>query len=187
MNTIRTGLSLAAAAALLAAVPGTAHAETVPFVGSLDIGAHGLPAVIDRGTTVNFVVWYREESPDKVGVLGRGIGLYAPMQGAGSSVNERGVTVSVQDPTTGKWAVWKGESGANTGDYFSWLVKNQFEITPGYWAHLNMRISFSKTAYKGQWDLYESPVEAYQLVNSHGAAVEGYLRFGEGYSTFIVR
>ena len=63
MNKIRAALSLAAAAGMLAAVPGTAQAASVPTVGSLTAVFHGMPATVRRGTTVNVVLWYKEKSP----------------------------------------------------------------------------------------------------------------------------
>ncbi|WP_034088902.1 hypothetical protein [Streptacidiphilus albus] len=186
MNTGRTALGIAAVAALLALVPGSAQAAAhpaanmPPTVGTLNSSVH-TPAVVKRGTTVTMVVWYRDESPYKVQVLGRGLGLTAD-DDRRPALDNRGVTVSLQDPATGRWGVWKPDMA---GDYWTWLVKNQIAITPGYWEHVNLRITFSKAAYAGQWQISAMPAEAYSVADPHNANAQ--VSEYDAWQTFTVK
>ena len=58
---------LAAGVGLLALLPGgvgTAQAAGYSPVGALQIGVHGIPAKVNRGTTITMVIWYRQTSKD---------------------------------------------------------------------------------------------------------------------------
>lgn len=97
------------------------------------------------------------------------------------------MTISLQDPTNGKWSTWASEPDFNRGNYFSWLIKNQIEITPGHWEHLNVRITFSKAAHMGSWTLVPHPVQAYSVVRRNGVAFDAFLNEKATSTSFTVK
>jgi hypothetical protein len=160
------GAAAVAASALAIGNASAAHATMPHIVGTEHSYIKGMPAVVKRGTTVNLTVWYRENSPDSVIPYDHFVFLSADLQRHSAT---RGVTVSLQDSVTGKWSVLRSGTGQNDGQY--WPLAHPQVLHPGFFAHLNLRISFSKAAYVGHWQLSTMPIYAYTLLNSHGVGI----------------
>ena len=180
MRKTRIAIGLAAAAALLAALPGSASASPSaagpPSVGTFKTSTNDVPSTVKRGSTVELVTWYQEKSPDKLVPQGYGLDLWNTSSSIKS--DSRGVTVSWQDPLTGRWvktpATYNGESYS-----FGIEKDSKFLVNPsGYIAHINVRISFASDAYAGTWHIMPTPVDGYGLMNSKGTFLDAILRFG---------
>jgi hypothetical protein len=173
MNTLsRTAAALTVAtAAVLPATAGTATAATTPTVGSLQVGVVGVPTSVNRGTTIHMVVWYRDNSKYDLLPLMDNLMIWRgnDAQNWGSS---QGVTVSIQSPQTGRWMAVP--RGARSTQYAEWSGISA-KATPGYWEHLNVQITFGKTALPGAWTMQPDPAEAYAVVNSKGQGFDAYV------------
>ena len=170
-NRILRAAGLAAAAAgLLAVLPGTANAAITPTLGSERATVNGLPSTVSRGTTVNLVIWYQETSKYNLLSLADGLALEAAGH-RNPTTPYKGVSVSMQDPRDGRWT---SAPFVIYGGY-QLALGTGVKTTPGYWAHVNVRISFTSAAYTGSWQLTPSPAQAYELLNAKNQNVVGYL------------
>ncbi|MEY9849274.1 hypothetical protein [Streptacidiphilus sp. MAP5-3] len=183
MRKIQAGLGGALAAALTVVAIPAAHAATPAYVGTVNTYVNGMPATVERGTTVDLTIWYRESSAYNVIPFGSALSLAADDL---RQPGYRGVTVSVQDPVTGKWNVVRSAAGSNDGYYFSGYSQPKV-LHPAYFAHLNIRISFSKAAYAGRWEASMDATTAYGVFNARGQAVSGYMRLENRAVDFTVK
>jgi hypothetical protein len=165
---------LAAGVGLLALLPGgvgTAQAAGYSPVGALQIGVHGIPAKVNRGTTITMVIWYRQTSKDNAYPVLDGLAVGTAANG---TVNRaaRGFTVSLQSPVTHRW-----EKMAYNGAFQDYEATSgvTFKVTPGYWEHLNVRLTLAANAPEGLVQIVPLPMEGLDLLGSKGQSVDGYL------------
>lgn len=165
---------LAAGVGLLALLPGsigTAQAATTSPAGALQIGAHGIPAKVSRGTTINMVIWYRQTSKDNAYPVLDGLDVWNTTNGRTAPAT-RGYTVSLQSPVTHRWESMTYNSTFQGYDTTSGVT---FKVTPWYWEHVNVRLTIAANAPKGTVEILPMPMEGYDLVGSKGQGTDGYL------------
>lgn len=114
-----------------------------------------------RGGTINVVIWYKQTSKDLmlVGAFDVGVG--------GPRISDRDFTVSWLNPWTGRW-----QAGTNLGDDNSRLDvppgRADLVVKPGYIAHVDLRITFSRNAPTGAVSIIPQGIGFYQLFTSSG-------------------
>ncbi|TDU05011.1 hypothetical protein EDD99_3496 [Streptomyces sp. 846.5] len=177
----RRGAVLAAATGLLALLPGglavaqtrTVHAtaKPLPVVGTLQVGCNGFPRTVKRGSTINVTMWYRQVSPDELTPTDFGLLLWSSKSGT-PGAPQRGVSVSWQDPQTGRWVASNGSYSPGDFEYYPAGVQ---QWPSGYWAHQYVRITFAGTADLGGWNIQCAPAATYALQTHSGAYVLGVL------------
>lgn len=173
MGATRRAAALLAATALLTvpAAAGTASAASMPpIVGTMQVGATGIPTTVHRGTTINIVIWYRNNSKYDDAVLMDGVSIW---HGNTSSWRAtKGVSVSLRAPLTGRWAAVPSLRGSN--DYDSSNYGVDVNATPGYWEHYDLRLTVGAATPTGDLYVQLEPAQEYQLMNK-GKPFEGYL------------
>jgi hypothetical protein len=173
MGATRRAAALLAATALLT-VPvaaGTASAASVPSpVGTLQVGSNGIPTTVHRGTTINIVVWYRNNSKYDDAVLMDGLSVWHGDYSGWHST--KGVSVSLRAPLTGRWAVVPPFRGGTDFDSSNYGV--DVNATPGYWEHYDLRLTIGAATPTGALYVQPEPAQAYQLM-SKGKPDNGYL------------
>jgi hypothetical protein len=171
---IRRTAIVAAAAGLLAVLPGTSAYASIPEppqqVVVLSVSAHGVPRALKEGQTIDLTIWYRQNSGD---VMSPEVFSLAMRNAAApASKQTRGVTVSWLSPLTNSWqqAPWVADTGL-----WGWgppsLNGPQIEVPSEYWAHIDARITFSRSAYTGVWHLTPEPAYADTFETSNGAYI----------------
>ena len=173
MGATRRAAALLAATALLTvpAAAGTASAASVPSpVGTLQVGATGIPTIVHRGTTINFVVWYRNNSKYDDAVLMDGLSVWHGNDPGWRAT--KGVSVSLRAPLTGRWAAVPSFRGSNSYDSSNYGV--DVNATPGYWEHYDLRLTIGSATPTGGLYVQLEPAQAYQLMRK-GKPCVGYL------------
>jgi hypothetical protein len=164
-------LAVATAAALPAAAGTATAATTPPTVGSLQVGVVGVPSSVHRGTTIHMVVWYRDNSKFDLLPLMDNLTIWRGNDAKDWGASQ-GVTVSIQSPQTGRWMAVPRH--AWTTDYPEWSGIT-VKATPGYWEHLNVRVTFGKSALPGNWTVLPNPAYAYGVLNRKGQGFDAYV------------
>ncbi|WP_370146013.1 hypothetical protein [Streptacidiphilus sp. EB129] len=159
-------MGLVAAVGLLAGLgagAGTAAAATHAAgaqprdIGSLYEAINGVPAHVKRGTSITVTMWYMERSPDSIQVLDDGISLS----------RTGGVRVDWLDPVTNKWEPTSGSWG-NGSYYLQIPSKSRLVYRPGFWAHVSVRITFTKSARLGAYYLFPNAPYGYSMLAKSG-------------------
>ncbi|WP_152646384.1 hypothetical protein [Streptacidiphilus albus] len=175
LSRIRRTAVLATAAGLLALVPGASTAAAASSSRSqapaitLSVGAHGVPRSLKQGQTIAMVVWYRQNSG--LPMLADDFAVSMWNSAAPGNKPNKGVTVSWQSPVTGAWQKPTSVDDNGTWNWYPPLGGRQVVVPSNYWAHINVRITFSGSAYKGRWYINPEPACAYALIAKDGSQI----------------
>ncbi len=149
---LRRTAVLVASAGLLAALPGnmnTAQAVTKPkpwpVVGTLQTGCNDFASKVKRGGSLYVTMWYRQQSP--VMFVGTVFDVIVWNDRTGTPPSSPGASVSWLNQQTNHW-VSSTVYSPGQFDYYPPYLKR---VPPGFWAHIDLRISFSNTADPGSW------------------------------------
>jgi hypothetical protein len=151
------------------------HAPAVRTVGKFYYAPVGFPTTFKRGGTIHTRVWYMERSPERVL-------LESFYMVAGKPVEQPqgGVSVRWLNPFTGRWQ--NSNRSDRWGDFWLDLAPQgrQIVMTPGYWYHVDVQITFSNTAPTGLWTVLPEVLGNYQMINAHGQPVPDILDLANG-------
>ena len=187
---VRRSAVLAAAAGLLALLPvGSASATPAPPdlpVGTLYQAVKDMPASVQRGRTITLVVWYMQRSKDVLAPQQYAVSTWNPTGVDARGSSAPGVTVTWLDPATNRWqpSNWEYDHGA----YQSLMLPESPHLTygSGYWAHIDVRITFSSTVALGTWHIQPIVPEGYSLLTHQGHYASGFLTTSKQPTDFAV-
>ncbi|MEZ0095729.1 hypothetical protein [Streptacidiphilus sp. EB129] len=131
-------------------------------IGTFYTNTQWVPRTVRAGSTVYIRTWYMERSKDTLVAQDFGLDLW------NRATPIRGVSVSWLNPLTHRW---QASTYTDHHGYFALGLQKEptlLAVAPGRWAHIDVRITFSKSAYKGTWHIMPEPASGYGLRNSAG-------------------
>jgi hypothetical protein len=134
---------------------------------TLAVGAHGVPRALKQGQTIDMVVWYHQNSG--LPMVAEEFALSMWNTAAPGSKQAQGVTVAWQNPLTGTWQKSTSVDSSGEWDWYPPLGDPQVVVPSNYWAHINMRITFSSSARTGTWRLSPEPASGYAGITKGGS------------------
>ncbi|MBC3843137.1 hypothetical protein GXW82_31900 [Streptacidiphilus sp. 4-A2] len=140
-------------------------------VGTLSQWEPGIPGTVKRGQTIQYTLWYRENSPEPMEVWSFAAEMWngsAPDGGAALT----GISVSLLDPVTGKWRKPDFLDGGLR--VFDLNDSRELLAAPNTFGHATVRITFGQNANLGTWRL-RTYIEMDGLINKLGGLDGNYL------------
>ncbi len=168
---VRRAAVLAAAVGLIGIMPAatsTASADGMKVIGTLYRGKDtGVPRTVQRGHTVTFTMWYMQRSSVYIYPGAFTVDLWNPkgINRYGSSAP--GVHITWLDPVTKQWKATSlnEESGS---EQTLVVPGTSLRYGSGYWAHVEVRITFGMTAPLGTWHFQSVAPNSYYLESASG-------------------
>ncbi|MBC3840573.1 hypothetical protein GXW82_10835 [Streptacidiphilus sp. 4-A2] len=125
-----------------------------------------MPHTAKQGQTINMVMWYHQNSGLRMVLDGACLSMWN-FSAPGTRQN-KGVTVSWLSPVTHKWV-----PSTSVDDNGTWeLDLSQTPtviVASNYWAHIDVRITFSRSSYTGTWHVGPEPAGGSTYLAKNGS------------------